>query len=138
MDAVVERNPAPGAMSDRPLVAVVDDSESILESLPALLKRVGFSVQAFASAEAFLASAAVDTASCLILDVKMPHMSGLDLQRELMRRGTPVPTVFITGQADERVLSRLVATGAVACLVKPFSDTALLEAVDAALDRRSG
>lgn len=135
---MVERNPALGTMNDRPLVAVVDDNASILESLPALLKQVGFSVQAFASAEAFLASDAVDTAGCLILDVKMPHMSGPELQRELVRRGKSVPTVFITGQADASALARLVATGAVACLFKPFSDTALLEAVDAALDRSSG
>jgi len=120
-------------MSDRPLVAVVDDSESVRESLSGLLEQVGLAVQAFASAEAFLASDAPDAASCLVLDVKLPHMSGPDLQRELVRRRKRVPIVFITAQADNLLRSRLLAAGAVACLFKPFSDTALLDAVDAAL-----
>jgi FixJ family two-component response regulator len=120
-------------MSDRPLVAVVDDSESVRESLPDLLEQVGLAVEAFASAEAFLASGAADAASCLILDVKLPGMSGPDLQRELIRRGKDVPIVFITAQDDKSLQPRLLAAGAVACLFKPFSDTTLLEAVEAAL-----
>jgi len=123
-------------MSDRPLVAVVDDSESVRESLPDLLEQVGLAVEAFASAEAFLASDAADAASCLILDVKLPGMSGPDLQRELVRRGKDVPIVFITAQDDKSLQPRLLAAGAVACLFKPFSDTTLLEAVEAALRMR--
>jgi FixJ family two-component response regulator len=123
-------------MNERRLVAVVDDSESVRESLPDLLQEVGFAVQAFASAEAFLESEAVDETRCLILDVGLPGMSGPDLQQELLRRGKAIPIVFITAQGDKSLLPRLVAAGAVACLFKPFSDTALLEAVDAALGTR--
>jgi FixJ family two-component response regulator len=123
-------------MSERPLVTVVDDSESVRESLPDLLQHVGFAVQAFASAEAFLASDAPDATSCLVLDVGLPGMSGPDLQQELSRRGKGVPIVFITAQGDKSLRPRLLAGGAVACLFKPFSDTALLEAVEAALGMR--
>ena len=123
-------------MSERPLVAVIDDSESVRESLPDLLQQVGFAVQAFASAEEFLASNAADQASCLILDVGLPGMSGPDLQQELTRLGKAIPIVFITAQGDKSLHPRLVAAGAVACLFKPFSDTALLEAVEVAVGAR--
>ena len=123
-------------MSPRPLVAVVDDSDSVRESLPGLLQQVGFEVQAFPSAEAFLRSAGTDSVDCLVLDVGLPGMSGPDLQRELVRRGNPVPVVFITAQADASLGRRLLAAGAVACLPKPFSDTALIEAVEAAVGIR--
>jgi FixJ family two-component response regulator len=125
-----------GVMNKRPLVAVVDDSESVRESLPDLLQQVGFAVQAFASAEAFLASEAAAATSCLILDVGLPGMSGPDLQQELIRRGKGVPIVFITAQGDKSLHPRLIAAGAVACLFKPFSDTALLEAVEVAVATR--
>ena len=114
-------------------MAVVDDNESVRESLPDLLQQVGFAVQAFASAEAFLASNAADATNCLVLDVGLPGMSGPALQQELRRRGVTVPIVFITAQRDEALRPRLLAAGAVACLLKPFSDTALVEAVEAAL-----
>jgi FixJ family two-component response regulator len=120
-------------MNERPLVGVVDDSESVRESLPDLLQQVGFVVHAFGSAEAFLASAAVDETRCLILDVELPGMSGPDLQQELLRRGKAIPIVFITAQGDKSLQPRLIAAGAAACLFKPFSDTALLDAVEAAL-----
>ena len=123
-------------MSERQLVAVVDDHESVREALPDLLRQVGFAVQAFASAEAFLASNAADATSCLVLDVGLPGMSGPALQQELRRRGVTVPIVFITAQGDKTLRPRLLAAGAVACLLKPFSDTALLDAVDAALRTR--
>jgi FixJ family two-component response regulator len=123
-------------MSERPLVAVVDDDISVRESLPDLLQQVGCAVQAFASAEAFLTAETADAASCLILDVGLPGMSGPELQRELGRRGKRVPVVFITAKGDKSLQTRLVASGAVACLFKPFSDTALLEAVEAALGMR--
>ena len=123
-------------MTERPLVAVVDDSESVRESLPDLLQQVGFTVRTFATAEAFLTSDAPDATRCLVLDVTLPGMSGPDLQHELRRRGKGIPIVFITGQSDKSLQPRLLAAGAVACLFKPFSDTALIEAVESALGRR--
>lgn len=123
-------------MSARPLVVVVDDDVSVRESLPDLLQQVGFAVQAFASAEEFLTEGAADATSCLVLDVGLPGMSGPDLQRELGHRGRPVPIVFITAKGDKSLQMRLVAAGAVACLFKPFTDTALIEAVEAALGMR--
>jgi FixJ family two-component response regulator len=118
-------------MVTRSLVSVVDDDESVRESLPDLLKEFGFAVQAFSSAEAFLASDYVDQTGRLILDIAMPGMSGPDLQRELMHREKKIPIVFITAHRDETVRPRVIEQGAVACLFKPFSDTALLEALNA-------
>ncbi len=113
----------------RALVSVVDDDESVRESLPDLLKVCGYRVEAFASAEAFLASAFVAQTSCLILDVAMPGMSGPDLQRELAVRRWAIPIVFITAHKDETERPQLLGQGAVECLFKPFSDSALLDAV---------
>ena len=123
-------------MSESSLVAVVDDDESVRESLPDLLRQFGFAAQAFSSAEAFLASEALGETRCLILDVAMPGMSGPDLQQELMRRRQKVPIVFITANGDRTVRPRLIARGAVECLFKPFSETALLDALNAALRMR--
>jgi FixJ family two-component response regulator len=119
----------------RPLVSVVDDDESIRESLPDLLKEFGFAARAFSSAEAFLASDYVDQTRCLILDIAMPGMTGPDLQLELKNRRQDIPIVFITAHKDDVVRPRMIEQGAVDCLFKPFSDTALLEALNAALDR---
>ena len=118
---------------NRPLVSVVDDDESVRESLPDLLKMLGFEARVFSSAEAFLGSDSVNETKCLILDIAMPGMSGPDLQQELLRRRHEIPIVFITAHADENVRPRLLAQGAVECLFKPFSDTALFEALNAAL-----
>jgi FixJ family two-component response regulator len=123
-------------MNKLPLVAVVDDSDSVRESLPDLLRQVGFAVQAFSSAEAFLTSGAANETSCLVLDIGLPGMSGPDLQEELIRRGQAIPIVFITAQGDKSLPPRLIALGAVACLFKPFSDTALIEAVEAGVKAR--
>jgi FixJ family two-component response regulator len=123
-------------MSQRALVSVVDDDESVRESLPDLLKQLGFAAQTFSSAEAFLASDVVSETSCLILDIAMPGMSGPDLQQELMRRRQEIPIVFITANGDRTVRSRLLVQGAVECLFKPFSETALLDALNAALRMR--
>ena len=120
-------------MVNRPLISVVDDDESVRESLPDLLWEFGFSVQAFSSAEEFLASDCVDQTRCLVLDIAMPGMTGPDLQRELRRRQQEIPIVFITAHADETIRLRLLKQGAVECLFKPFSETALLEALNAAL-----
>ena len=115
------------------LVVVVDDDLSVRESLPDLLSEFGFAVQAFASAEEFLASDCVDQTRCLLLDIAMPGMTGLDLQRELTLRRQEIPIVFITALGDETVRLRMREQGAVECLSKPFSDAALLGAVNAAL-----
>lgn len=123
-------------MSERLLVSVVDDNDSVRESLPDLLQQSGFDVQGFGSAEAFLASGAASETRCLILDVGLPGMSGPDLQQELIRRGQRIPIIFITAQGDASLRPRLLARGAVACLFKPFSDTALLDALNAALGKR--
>jgi FixJ family two-component response regulator len=117
-------------------VSVVDDDESVRESLPDLLREFGFAAEAFSSAESFLESDALDQTRCLILDISMPGMSGPDLQRELIRRQRQIPIVFITASVDDATRRRLLALGAVQCLLKPFHDTALLEAVNAALRPR--
>lgn len=117
----------------RPLISVVDDDESVRESLPDLLRELGFAAEAFSSAEEFLASECLGRTRCLVLDVTMPGMSGPDLQQELTRRRQEIPIVFITAHRDEGVRPRLLEHGAVECLFKPFSDTALLEALNAAL-----
>jgi FixJ family two-component response regulator len=122
-------------MAGPPLVSVVDDDESVRESLPDLLREFGFAVETFASAEAFLASDRMLETCCLILDIAMPGMTGPDLQRELTRRKHQIPIVFITAHADQSMGPRLLEQGAVACLLKPFSDTALREALDAALGK---
>ena len=114
-------------------VSVVDDDESVRESLPDLLRELGFTAQAFSSAEEFLASDYIGQTQCLILDIAMPGMSGPDLQRELRLRGQHIPIVFITAQRDESMRPRLLAEGAVELLFKPFSETALLDALNAAL-----
>jgi FixJ family two-component response regulator len=120
-------------MVKRPLVSVVDDDESVRESLPDLLRALGYSVRAFSSAEEFLASDCVCETRCLVLDFAMPGMTGPDLQQELTVRGQAIPIVFITAQADGTLRPRSLEQGAVECLFKPFSDTALFEALNAAL-----
>jgi len=120
-------------MAIRSLVSVVDDDESVRESLPDLLREFGFAAQAFSSAKEFLSSDCVGQTRCLIVDIAMPGMSGPDLQLELMLRRQKIPIVFITAYGDETVRPRLLEQGAVECLFKPFSDTALLEALDTAL-----
>ena len=120
-------------MVEHSVVSVVDDDESMREALPDLLRELGHAVQAFSSAEQFLASNYADQSKCLILDIAMPDMSGPDLQRELASRGYKIPIIFITALADEKVRPRLIALGAVECLHKPFSDAALQDALDIAL-----
>ena len=121
-------------MLKRSLVSVVDDDESVRESLPDLLRGFGFAVRAFSSAEEFLSSDCVGQTRCLLLDIAMPGMTGPDLQRELTLRGQEIPIVFITAHRDETVRPRVLKQGAVECLFKPFSETALLEALNAAFD----
>ena len=121
-------------MVRRSLVSVVDDDESVRESLPDLLRELGFSAHAFSSAEEFLTSDYIDQTRCLILDIAMPGMTGLDLQRELKLRRKEIPIVFITAHRDETVRPQMLEQGAVECLFKPFSEGALLAALNAALE----
>ena len=126
--------PCHGKSADeRPLLSVVDDDEMLRESVPDLLREFGFAARAFSSGPEFLSSDSVTETRCLILDVAMPGMSGLDLQEELKRRGQAIPIIFITGLKDEDVRKQAFRQGAVKVLYKPFSDHALLDAVNAAL-----
>ena len=128
MELRQERRPA-----DSPLVSVVDDDQSVRESLPDLLGEFGFAARTFSSAEEFLAFDGIRQTRCLLLDFAMPGMSGPELQRELKLRRREIPIVFITAQREETVRPRVLEQGAVECLFKPFSDTALLEAINSAL-----
>jgi FixJ family two-component response regulator len=120
--------------TERPLLSVVDDDEMLRESLPDLLGELGFAARSFSSGQEFLLSDYVDETRCLILDVAMPGMSGLDLQKELKHRGRVIPIIFITGQKDEEARKQAFRQGAVEFLCKPFSDADLFDAVNAALD----
>lgn len=119
-------------MAVRPLVSVVDDDESVRESLPDLLHELGFVSETFSSAERFLGSEFIDKTKCLLLDIAMPGMTGPDLQRELKLLGRNIPIIFITADRDDSVRPRMLELGAVDCLFKPFSDTDLLGALKAA------
>ncbi|HLJ05113.1 MAG TPA: response regulator [Acetobacteraceae bacterium] len=126
------------AMAMGRLVSVVDDDISVRESLPDLLRSFGFEVAPFESAEAFLDSESLSRTRCLILDISMPGMTGPELQEELIRRGDDIPIVFITAHSDDRVIPRLLERGAVVCLYKPLNETALIDAVGAALELGAG
>jgi FixJ family two-component response regulator len=119
--------------SERPLLSVVDDDESVRESLPDLLGEFGFAAQVFSSAKEFLSSSSVDETSCLILDIAMPGMTGPELQLELKRRGKKIPIVFITAGRDEMIRAQVLKQGAAGFLRKPLSDEALLAAIKTAL-----
>jgi FixJ family two-component response regulator len=115
------------------LSVVVDDDESVRESLPDLLREFGFAARAFSSAQEFLSSSCIDETSCLILDIAMPGMTGPELQQELKRRGKVIPIIFITGRKDEAIRAQVLKQGAAGFLLKPFTDTALLAAIKTAL-----
>ena len=115
------------------LIAVVDDDDSVRESLQGLLQSIGFGVETFSSGPAFLETGQLTRTDCLILDVRMPGMRGPDLQRELALRGYTIPIVFITAHGDEDIRPRVLLDGAVDCLLKPFSEEALLKAIRSAL-----
>jgi FixJ family two-component response regulator len=123
-------------MSNTSLISVIDDDESLRKSLEGLLKSVGFGVKTFPGAEEFLGSGQIEQTDCLILDVRLGGMSGPELQHELIAGDRSVPIIFITGHGDEAMRVRVVADGAVECLFKPFSEDALLAAIDSALNKR--
>jgi FixJ family two-component response regulator len=120
-------------MANLPLISVVDDDDSVRESLSGLIRSVGFGVMVFASAEEFLHSNHLSDTDCLILDVRMPGMSGLELQRRLAASDMSIPVIFITAHGDEEARVRALNGGAVEYLLKPFSEDALLKAIDMAL-----
>jgi FixJ family two-component response regulator len=128
------RSAVGGGVIQRPLIGIVDDDESIHESLPDLLVEFGFRSKVLSSAEEFLKSDTMGEVKCLLLDVAMPAMSGLDLQKELKSRGYKFPIIFITGQQDESLRTRVIEQGAVAILFKPFSDLALQDALRKAME----
>ena len=119
--------------NERLLLSVVDDDESVRESLPDLLREFGFAARGFSSAKEFLASGCIDETSCLILDIAMPGMSGPELHEELKRRGRNIPVIFITAHNNETIRARALKQGAAGYLLKPFSDEALHAAIKTAL-----
>jgi CheY-like chemotaxis protein len=121
-----------GTNSAAILVSVVDDDESVRESLPDLLQEFGLASRAFAAPSEFLQSDFLDATQCLILDISMPEMSGPELRRELLRQGRDIPTIFITAHSEFASQPEM-REGVVACLIKPFSETDLLEALKKAL-----
>jgi FixJ family two-component response regulator len=118
---------------EHPLVSVVDDDESVRESLPVLLRQVGFETRSFSSAEEFLTSGCVRDTRCLILDISMPGMSGPELLQELRRLGQEIPTIFISGEKDQAIRARLLKQGAREFLSKPLNVETLVATVKTAL-----
>ncbi len=127
-------------MSENPLIAVVDDDASMRGALRNLLRSVGFRAAAFASAEEFLQASQIQDTACAIVDVRMPGMSGLELQQHLATIQYPIPLIFITAHGDAEARARALRAGAVDFLYKPFSEEALLRAIQSALQasRNSG
>jgi len=120
-------------MSNSTLISVVEDDDSVRESLQCLIRSFGFSVEAFASAEEFLKSDHLRDTRCLILDVRMRGMNGFELQRRLLASHPEIPVIFITAHGNEAARSQALRDGAVAYLLKPFTEEALLSAIHAAL-----
>jgi FixJ family two-component response regulator len=120
-------------MSAASLISIVDDDDSLRNSLNNLIRSVGFGVQGFSSAEAFLKSNQLHDTACLILDVRMPGMSGLELQRQLVATNCGIPIIFITSHADDNARTRALEAGAIDFLYKPFREEALLNAIYKAL-----
>jgi FixJ family two-component response regulator len=125
-------------LKHRPLIAVVDDDQSVREALENLISSVGFEVKLFSSAEAFLDSDAPANTDCAVLDLRLPGISGLELQRKLAADGQSIPTIIITANGNEKAQAEAVAAGAIAFLKKPFKEEVLLAAIDSALKRKLG
>jgi FixJ family two-component response regulator len=122
-------------MRSATLISIVDDDESIREATKGLVRSLGYEAATFSSAEEFLQSDSVDSTSCLIADVQMPGLSGIDLQRWLIARGTRMPTIFITAYPEESSRARAMKAGAAGFLAKPFSEESLVRCLDSALGR---
>ncbi len=123
-------------ISSNVVISIVDDDESVRESLPDLLRSFGYEAHAFASAEAFLAAACIDSTTCLILDIAMPGMSGPELNAELVRQRRAIPVIFITANGNPGLCDTLLKHGAVACLSKPFDPYTLVDAIRRVVRRR--
>jgi FixJ family two-component response regulator len=128
-------DPPSASADDKPVVYIVDDDASVREATRSLLASVGLRVQCFETAQEFLRSARPDAPACLVLDIRMPGLSGLDLQRELAQTGTSIPIIFITGHGDIPMSVRAMKAGASEFLTKPFRDQDLLDAIQQAIDR---
>jgi len=120
-------------MPEKALISIVDDDESVREATKGLMKSLGLSAQTFACAEDFLGSDQLQCTSCLIADVQMPGMSGLDLYRQLLAGGNSIPTILITAYPDDNVRARALNAGVICYLIKPFSEDDLLECIRTAL-----
>ena len=120
------------------IVMIVDDDESVRKAARRLIKSYGFAVETFASAEDFLASGRLSETACLVLDVQMPGLNGLELQSRLIAGGNPVPIIFITAFSDESARAQALHAGALSYLVKPFEEADLLNAINLALQRQEG
>jgi FixJ family two-component response regulator len=125
-------------VTEIPVISIVDDDESVREAIESLLKSVGYIAKVFPSAGDFLRSGQLDDTGCLILDVQMPGMSGLELQSRLMASKSPVPIIFISAHADAEARARALEAGAVGFLQKPFSEDALLNAIKSSVAIRTG
>jgi FixJ family two-component response regulator len=123
------------ASTEEPIVYVVDDDASVREALRNLFRSVGLRVEVFGSAPEFLQSKLPDVASCLILDIRLPRLSGLDFQADLARAGIHIPIIFMTGHGDIPMTVRAMKAGAVDFLTKPFRDQDMLDAVTTAIER---
>ena len=117
----------------KPHISVIDDDESMREAVKGLMKSLGYTAEAFASAEEFLSSRQVRRTSCLIADVQMPGMTGLELHRHLMASGKTIPTILITAYPDDRVRERALGDGVVCYLIKPFAEKDLLACIQSSL-----
>jgi FixJ family two-component response regulator len=122
----------------KPLISIVDDDELIRDAATGLIKSLGYNAVAFASAEDFLSSRQLSQTACLIADINMPEMSGLDLHRELSASGKPIPTVLITAYPDDGVRKRALSAGVIGYLIKPFEEDDLLACVRSALTHAGG
>ena len=120
------------------IIAVVDDDQSVRVALENLISSVGFEVKLFASAEEFLDSDAPLKTDCAVLDVRLPGISGFELQRKLAADGQSIPLIIITAQGDDKARDEALAGGAIAFLKKPFKEDVLLDAIDSALKRKLG
>jgi FixJ family two-component response regulator len=134
------RSPRQGkaALSKLPLVAIIDDDASVRATTDSLVRSLGYIVNTFASAEEFLRSNRLDDLSCVIADVQMPGMSGVELQAYLLTQGDQVPFIFVTAFPDERVRAQALTAGAICYLTKPFDGDSLIQGLEAALKKRDG
>jgi FixJ family two-component response regulator len=126
------------ALSKHPLIAIVDDDASVRATTDSLVRSLGYSVHTFATAEEFLLSGRLDDLSCVIADVQMPGMSGVELHAQLLTQGYRVPFIFVTAFPDERIRAQAFRAGAISYLAKPFDGDSLIQALEAALTKHNG